>query len=553
MVAINDFKNILLNRLIIILFFCGFSFFGLSQKNIELVQGEVSFVTSTNVYVKFQNMEIVNISDTLFLEESQLMQAALVVTQKSSTSAVCIPISEIFPEKGVKVFFKNIKIETIDNPVMEKTDSPVDDIVEDKFVDDPQDIENLKNSKKIYQQKVRVRTSLASYSSLRQEYEDKHRLMYRLSINADHIQDSKLSFESYVNYRENISSGEPSPNVQTKFLRLYNAAIHYDIDTTLRLTLGRKINYRASSLGAIDGLQGEKQFGNYFVGAIAGFRPDFVQFDFNPSLFEYGVYSGHQVRNRKIYSSSTLGFLEQRNAGETDRRYMYVQHSSTFSRKLNLFASFELDLFEKINGVSSTQPRLTNFYISSRYRFSRAFNLTLSYDSRKRIIFYETLKTDLERLLEDDEARQGVRIRVNSNPIKFINLGLSYSLRFQSDDANTSNNFNAYSSISKIPGIGGRMSINFNHNTSNYLKGDIYSVRYSRPIIKRKLNLDVYYRNTNYTYLSSEISFVQNYYGANLNFRILKTLSFSVLGEMSTRDDQTNYRINTKLIKRFKW
>ncbi|NNK89538.1 MAG: hypothetical protein HKO89_02935, partial [Saprospiraceae bacterium] len=233
--------------------------------------------------------------------------------------------------------------------------------------------------------------------------------------------------------------------------------------------------------------------------------------------------------------------------GFIDRRYIYFQHSSTINRKLSLFGSAELDLYNNING----DLRLTNLYTSARYRFSKRIEMTLSYDSRKRILYYETFKTDIERLLDDDEARQGIRLRLGLRPIKFIYTGISFSNRFQSDQQNKSENINAYLSMVRLPLIKGSLSISFNQNKSNYLESRIYSIRHSRSIIKGKLTADFYFRNVNYAYLNSENGTSQNYFGAYLNLRLLKKLMFSILGELNTREEEKNYRVNTKLNFRF--
>ena len=43
---------------------------------------------------------------------------------------------------------------------------------------------------------------------------------------------------------------------------------------------------------------------------------------------------------KKFYSQTTLGFVEQQNAGETDRRFAYFQHNSTIFKNLNLLLVF---------------------------------------------------------------------------------------------------------------------------------------------------------------------------------------------------------------------
>ena len=193
-------------------------------------------------------------------------------------------------------------------------------------------------------------------------------------------------------------------------------------------------------------------------------------------------------------------------------------------------------------------------FASARYRFNRYFNATLSYDSRKRIIYYETFQTEIERLLDNDIARQGVRIRINGRPVQNVNAGFSYSKRFQNDDQNKSDNIYVYLGLSKIPGIGGNVSVNYNVNSSNYLQSNILSLRHSRTLIKNKLNADFYFRMANYIYLNSNSfnsTLNQNYYGANLSLNITRKLMLSVSGEYSTTDQENSYRIYTKLVKRF--
>jgi uncharacterized MAPEG superfamily protein len=165
---------------------------------------------------------------------------------------------------------------------------------------------------------------------------------------------------------------------------------------------------------------------------------------------------------------------------------------------LNLFGSAELDQYSKVNGEAKNDPRLTNLYLSARYRFTRKFDVFLSYDSRKRIIYYESFQTEIERLLDDYIARQGLRARVNIKPIKYFTIGLSYSKRFENDVQNKSNNYYAYASYSKIPMIKGRIMISYNLNASNYLESRILAFRYSRSLIPRKLNAEFYYRLVEY-------------------------------------------------------
>ena len=175
----------------------------------------------------------------------------------------------------------------------------------------------------------------------------------------------------------------------------------------------------------------------------------------------------------------------------------------------------------------------------------------LSYDSRKRIIYYETLQTEIERLLDDDIARQGVRTRINFRPYKNIFAGISYSKRFQSDNGNKSDNIYGYVTLSKVPNIGGRLSLTYNRNESNYLLSNIGGARYSKEFLNGRLQTDLYYRLVFYDYTSGIDSFEQHYYGTNLSYNINRKLLVSISGELSTFDEENNIRIYSRIIQRF--
>ena len=147
----------------------------------------------------------------------------------------------------------------------------------------------------------------------------------------------------------------------------------------------------------------------------------------------------------------------------------------------------ELDLYSEVDGVTVNDIRLTNLYISARYRISRKVNLMLSYDSRKRILYYQTFQSEIDRLLDDNLARQGLRARLNIRPFKFISAGFNYTKRFRTSELNKSNNIYGYVTWTRIPTLEGRLSLSYNRNESNYLLSNIGSIRYSRDLVKNKL------------------------------------------------------------------
>lgn len=502
--------------------------------------GEVTFLTSQHVYVKFESTDGIAVKDTLELVKNGNSSRCLVVSNMSSTSCVCDVVEGCKVEKADQVQATISAAAKKDTPFGDRNKTTRITPLEDDTIP-------------VSTERIRGRLSAASYSSMPSARDNDHRMMYRFSLDADNINNSKFSAETYLNYRRLYPANLDTRPQRTDFFNVYNLAVSYAPDSNTTLTLGRKINNSASSLGAMDGLQAERNFGKFFAGAITGFRPDIYTYGLNFNLLQYGGYIGTQIKTTNIYSRSTVGLLQQTNSGNVDRRYTYLQHSTTYKGNLNIFSSAELDLYR----TYGKGPRLTNFFLSARYRFGRKVDVFASYDNRRRVVFYETFRNDVEILLDDDDARQGARFRVNVRPMKTLSLGAAYSKRFQADGMNASDNIGATVNINKDPETIGRWSIQANRNTSSYVRSDVLSFRHGRTIIPRRLTMGLYYRIVEYKYAnrtdgtSLSARAHQRYYGADMMLTFARTFTFTVLGEMATIADEKNYRLNLSLTKRF--
>ncbi len=504
-----------------------------------VVPGEVTFITSQHTYVRFERTEGISVKDTLEIVRDGIVSPCLVVSSMSSTSCVCAVVGGCKPVKGDHVRTRRllpIEPRLVTRNARSAKAKPLD---EDTLGSNGE--------------RIRGRLSAASYSTLPSDREQDHRLMYRFSLTAFNIANSKFSAETYLNYRRLYPGNMVDHPQRTQFFNVYNLAVSYAPDSNTKITLGRKINNSASSLGAMDGLQVERRHGQLFAGVMAGFRPDIFTYGLNMDLLQYGGYIGLHRITSGINSRSTVGLLQQTNHGMIDRRYAYIQHSTTFNGNLNIFSSGELDLYRTVGSGA----RLTNFFLSARYRLSKKLDAFASYDSRRRIVYYETYRTEVEELLDDDEARQGARLRLNYRPMKKLGLGVAYSKRFQADGANASDNIGATLNFNMDPEGVGRWSVQANRNTSNYLRSDVLSFRHSRTLIPKYVTMSLYYRMVEYVYANrsdgSPLSAraAQRYYGADLSVNFAHTLTFSVLGELATVLEERNYRLNMNLVKRF--
>lgn len=528
-----------------------FSLQGQTQTVLE--KGTVTFISRLSVYVKFPSTEKIEIGDTLFIKKSNDLIPTLIISNKSSTSTVCRSISDEKLEKSDELFVKFI----LEKEEKKKKQSEEEQIIlpklEEEMVSDQSTLPTVKQEEKesIYKQKIKGRLSAASYSSL-SDYKNSHRMRYGFSFKGSNLKNSKFSADSHITFRHTIGEWDVVQENLGRALKVYSLSIKYEFDEFSSLTLGRKINPKISSMGAIDGFQYERRLGtSLFLGAIGGTRPSFTDYSLDFNLPQIGGYISVIPNKSKNYQQSTLGFIEQRNHAKTDRRLVYFQHTGELLKNLNLFSSFEIDLYENINNETNNTFRLTNLYVSLRHRISKKLKLSVSYDNRKNIIYYESYKNFIDRLIEN-ETRQGLRLGFNYRPVKLISWGVNSSLRFQGRNENVSRNFNTYINITRIPIINVRAALRANFLETNYLKSQIFGVRIFKEIIKRKLNGEVYYRIINYNYKSNDRTVNQSIVGASFSLRIMKKLSLYLYYEGTFEDKSPRFtRFNTKLIQRF--
>ena len=517
-----------------------------SQTEIITQKGTVSFVSAKNVYVKFASTKDLNIGDTLLFNQNSKLIPALIISNKSSSSTVCTPIIERKFQKNEELTARIIK---------EITETVVDEVLPPEATADQPNtpvVTPEEDEIPVIKQQIRGRISAASYSSL-SNYRNRHRMRYAVSFKGNNLGGSKFSTDAYVTFRHTLGEWAEVKNNIGRALKVYSLAASYDFTPSMRLTLGRKINPKLSSVGAIDGAQFEKSFGNLLVGAVAGTRPDYSNYGFNLDLFQYGAYVSLSPGKKNSFGHTTLGFMEQSNNSMVDRRFAYFQHSGRLTKQLHLFSSFEVDLYENINNQISNKPQLTNLYVSLRYRFSRTLRLSASFDSRKNIIYYESYKNFIDQLIED-ETRQGLRFGFSFRPVKNVTWGINAGMRFQKSTKNTSRNINTYVSLSQIPWLPFRTTIRASILETNFINSRIYGIRFSKPLIKKKLNSELYYRNVNYLYKNSESGTAvrQHIAGINLSYRINRKLSWHIFYEGNfDKNNPTFTRINTRIIHRF--
>jgi len=501
------------------------------QPPIPGIDGTISFITSQNVYVKFQSTENISKGDTLFVVRNENVIPALVVTDLSSISCVCVAISDIKLNLSERVFSRKSVISKaeievtgqppITPPPLHKTDS----------IEPPEKITSPRS------QRIHGYLNIASYTNFSDNSAtNSQRMKYTFSMLAKNIGNSNLSAECYISFvHSNKTWGEIQQNLFNG-LKIYNLNLSYDFGKSFSMLAGRKINPKLSNMGANDGLQLEIKTKPVTIGIIAGFRPNYSDYGFNSDLFQYGAYLFNQYSGKNGNMTTTLAYVEQMNSWKTDRRFAYFQHINSLIKNLTFFGSVEVDLyrldFNQTDSTykSSTNPRLTNLYLSLNYRVIKQLTLSLSYNAMQNIIYYETYKSYLDKLL-DPGTLQGYIFQVVYRPINKLSIGVTTSYRYEKNDPKQTKNLYGYVTYSQIPGINVSATASVVLLETSYLGGNIYGVNLSRDLVPGKLFMGINYRYVRYNYYSAESTIIQNVGELNLTWRIYKKISMSVYYE----------------------
>ncbi len=524
-----------MNKYFIFLFILCFTESILAQNKVQ--KGHVSFISSEHIYVRFENTEGILVGDTLFSEKNAIKIPTLTVRQLSSISCVCVPLNNALITIGNEIL-AIIHIEEKKEPLPEKSKTATD--INEAVIEKVRE----NSIKKPESTKITGRISANSYSVFNENISQRYR--YNLNFNATKIANSDLSIETNMAFSHKIG-------INTNFtdnFKIYSAALNYDLSKNLRVSFGRKLNASMANVGAVDGLQVEYSAKKVSFGTIAGSRPDYMDYSIAPTLFQYGAYIGYNYSNNKKFFQTSVAFFNQTNNFVTDRRFAYIQHSNSLLSNLDFFGSAEIDLYGKVNGSLTTKFDLTSTYLSLRYRPIQKLSLSLVYDVRKNVYYYETFK-NLPDSIFDLETRQGLRFQTNYQPFKFMTLGASAGYRMPTSTLAKSVNGNAYLTFPQIPLINAHFTVDATLLQTPYLDGKMYSGTLSKDFANAKLAMDISYRYIDYQFVSTAI-FRQHIAELSLHYRLTKKLFMSANLEANLdSDNNIGGRLFFNLTQRF--
>ena len=486
-----------------ILFFIIANLQCIAQTGTENITGRISFISSQNVYVKFTSTEGISAGDTLMMPDENKLIPVLIVRNLSSTSCVCSPVSDISLTTDHLIIAKKrigyIKPE-------EKSD---DSALSEQAPDVKKDLTNITPAAEKKKYKIGGSISVNSYSDFSgTAASNLQRFRYTFSLNARHAEESGFMFDSYISFKHEAGSREVVKENIFNALKIYSLSAGYDIGNSLHFTVGRKINPKISNIGSIDGFQAEKSLGKFTVGTVAGSRPDYSDYGFNFDLFQFGGYASYDTRSNSGYSGTSIAFMEQMNNWKTDRRFLYFQQSGRFLNYFYLLGTFEIDLYKLENDLPKNTFDLTGAYLSLRY-MAKKFTISGSYDARRNVIYYETFKTFIDRILET-EIRQGYRLDASYRLTDKMILGMRSGYRFMKSDPHPSGNLGGYLTFSQIPVLNVSATLRGTYLRSNYINGFTAGFELSGDYLQGKLQAVAGYHLSDFILPENSVSVFQN-------------------------------------------
>lgn len=466
----------------------------------EIKSGKVSFISSQFVYVKFENTSGIEEGDTLYFKSPKKVIPALVVKHISTTSAACEKLSDqkfAVNDELIAYTIHETKETKQDDVSILKTPAITDSIGLKVNSESEMRIRTAPKS-------IRGRISTQSYSgfdnySNRGDYQ---RWRHSLRLSGENIDSTGLSFSAYSIFAYRQDDWESVRSNIGNALKVYDLNIGYHFDESTRIWLGRYLNSKISNLSTVDGLQFEKKFSSFALGLVAGSRPNFSDFGYNFKLFEYGFYLNKSDTIGKGIMENTISVFEQTNDFKTDRRFIYFQHSNNIIERTSFFISSEIDLYKKVLDKEENSPSLTSVFVSARYAPVKEFSFSLSYDARKNVIYYETFKSFIDSVFEN-ETRQGIRLRSNIRPFRNLSIGLNYGYRYRKSDLKQNTNYGGNISYSNIPLLDFSTNVSFNKLNSSYIEANIYGVSIYKAIDQIYLDISVGFRLNEYILLQN--------------------------------------------------
>lgn len=504
-----------------------------SQVTIDTLKGELTFFSSDNYYIGFSAIDgKISQGDTLFLYSNGKSEPAVIVKYVSSKSVAGNSITKNKLKVGDRFYklFYNSNINS-GNIVIVPANSEKDPLISDNKLN--------KKSKEI---RVDGYLNLQSYSVLAKS-PNTNTQQWRVSnyFNVNDMLIEGLRFNSNLSFQYNPNSANNNKKDILKNLRFYNFYFSYSADK-FSFVLGRNFNNRLGSMGSIDGLQMEYDFGNFYSGIVVGSHPNYEDYGYNSKYFEYGAFLGRTdtTIEKRLVLRNTIGFIQQTYESKIDRRYLTFQSEAYLKNNFYFVGSAEIDLYEKSNNTPKNSLNLTNAFITTRWNFLENASVSLTYDIRKNIIYYESFKNFVDSLL-DKEFRQGFRANTNFQLFRDFSINVFTDYSSKKNDARPSYNIGMSVSHHNLFELNLMPSISGSYLSSSYTNAILFNFRISKSFFDGTLFATVEYQHNIFKFPGySEGKYNQDNISTYISVNLSRNLFMSANYEFS-KDNYTSF------------
>ncbi len=178
------------------------------------------------------------------------------------------------------------------------------------------------------------------------------------------------------------------------------------------------------------------------------------------------------------------------------------------------------------------------------------FHLSIAYDARKNVYYYETFKSLSDSVLEN-ETRQGFRARTIIRPINNLIIGLQFGYRYSKTDVKPSRNYGGNISYTMLPLIESSLGFNFNKLVSNYVDGYVYSISLLKSLSAIRSDFSIGFRKTDYSFPNDSPNFDEKAILIDFSTNAFNPFSFSLSYEGVFESIRTYGRVLFDITTRF--
>jgi hypothetical protein len=307
----------------------------------------------------------------------------------------------------------------------------------------------------------------------------------RVNLRAENIWMEHLDFAVRTRGRYDVRNRAYSPGIsETQWEnRLWVLSLAYDNPKgPLAFSAGRFLPRRLGNIGYIDGAMVSAHLSDRFeMATFAGRRSKWAYNEDAPSMSKYGGYISYQSDlHDLLYFDQSIGMVGEFFEGYLSRSYIAWSGSFRQGQRWGASQSIELDInrgWRKDKAGESLT--LSNLFLHSWLRVSRAIRLSVQYDTRQNYWTYQYLSQ--ADSLFDDRVRQGFRGRLDLSPLRRTWLSGSIGYRKATGDSDASYSYSG--SIRRAGFFGYNMSVSLMLSGFDgmYENGNSYSIRTSLP------------------------------------------------------------------------